>query len=114
MNPEAERGEERALEVDAEDPWPGRGRRHLAEGCEKPVLGGGDEGREVGGDARLEEGFPCAAVPVGGRVEQVYAGEAVDLEVDEARHRDAVAVRGAESDGRDSPTSDLDVAADET
>ena len=55
------------------------------------LLGRGDQGRQVGGDARLEQRLAGAAVAVGVGVEEVDAAEAVHLQVDEARHREAAA-----------------------
>ena len=82
--------------------------RHLAEGGEELLFGGGDERGEVGGDAGVEEGLACAAVALGVGLEEVDAGEAVDLEVDEAGDGDAAAVgrrRGRSPRSRPSSTS---------
>ena len=44
MDPESQGGEKRPFEVNAEDAGPVRSRRHLAEGGEELLFGGGDEG----------------------------------------------------------------------
>ena len=84
----------------AQDAGPVRRGRHLAEGGEELRLGCGDERREEGGDAGLEEGVARVAVPVGVGGEEVDSGEAVDLQVDEAGDRDALAVRRREAERR--------------
>ena len=70
MDAEAQRGEERAFEMNAEDAGPVRLGRHLAEGGEELRLGGGDEGRKVGRDAGLEQRLTRASVPVDVGVER--------------------------------------------
>jgi len=79
--------------MNAQDAGPVRARRHLAEGGEELLFGSRDEGREVRRDARLEQSVSCAPVSVGIGFEQVDAVKAVDLEVDEARCCDPLAVR---------------------
>ena len=74
------------------------------------LLGGRDERGEVGGDAGLEQRLARAPVAVGVRVEEVDAAEAVDLEVEEAGHRDAASVRRGEAVAGDPAVDDLDVA----
>ena len=67
--------------------------RHLAQRGEQLLLGRGDQRRQVGGDAGLEQRLARAAVAVGVGVEEVDAAEAVHLEVDEARDGEAAPVR---------------------
>jgi hypothetical protein len=114
MDPESQGGEERPLEVHAEDAGPVGSRRHLAEGGEELLFGSGDEGREVRGDAGLEQRVTRTPVALGVRLEEVDPREAVDLEIHEPGDGDAVAVR------RDQPVCgdtavlvDLHVAGDE-
>ena len=85
VRPEPGRREERALEVHAEDPRARLVGRHFAHRCEHLLLGARDQRRQVRGDAALEQRRAGAPVPVGVRVEEVDAAEAVHLEVDEAR-----------------------------
>ena len=80
---------------------------------EQLLLGRGDERGEVGGHARLEQRLAGAPVAVGVGVEEVDAAEAVDLEVDEARHGEAAPVRPGKAAADDPAVLDLDVAADE-
>ena len=87
MDPESEGGDERPFEVDPQYAWPVRLGRHLAEGGEELLFGSGDEGREEGGDARLQQGVSGTSIAVGVCREEVDAEEAVDLEVDEVRGR---------------------------
>ena len=106
------RGRERPFQVDAEDPRAGG------------VLGNGrDRGGEVGllrgdqrgqirRDAGLEERFAGGREPVGVRAQEVDPGEAVDLQVDEAGHRDPAA-DAVEADGLDPAAVDRDVARNE-
>ena len=86
--PSAPRREERPFDVDAEDPRPvARPSRHLRERREQLLLGRRDERGQVRGDAGLEQRLAGAPVAVGVGVEEVDAGEAVDLQVDEAGRR---------------------------
>jgi hypothetical protein len=57
--------QERPLEVDAEQPRAGRIERDVPERREQVLLGGGDEGRQVGGDAGLEQRLAAAGVAIG-------------------------------------------------
>ena len=88
---EAERREERALEMGADHARPDRLARDLGERCDEVLLGRGDQRRLEGGDAVLEQRL--AGAPVPGRVgaREVDAAEAVHLQVDEARDRDPAA-----------------------
>ena len=79
---------------------PHRG-RHLAERVDELRFGRGDERRQVRGDAGLEQRVAGARVAVGVGAEEVDAGEAVHLQVDEAGRRDAAAV----GDARPSPAT---------
>src|SRR5918996_2458903 len=113
MNPETQGGEERSLEVHAEDAGPVRARRHLAEGGEELLLGSGDERGQIGRDAGLEQRVAGTAVAVGVGLEEVDAGEAVDLQVDEPRNGDASSVGRDEPVAGDPTVDDLDVASHE-
>jgi hypothetical protein len=64
--------------------------------------------------AALEQRLTGAAIAVSVGGEEVDPGEAVDLQVDEARRSDTVAVRGAESDAGDASVDNLDVAWHQT
>ena len=79
---------------------------------ERVRLRGGDQRRQVGGDARGEQrrGRACVGLAVG--VHQVDAGEAVDLEVDEAGRSDP-APRAGDADARDPAAVEFDVAGEE-
>ena len=90
----------------AQDAGPVRRGRHLAEGGEELRLGCGDERRQEGGHAGLEEGVARVAVPVRIGGEEVDSGEPVDLQVDEARNRDAVAVRRRPAEAGDTAAED--------
>src|SRR5262245_48461950 len=111
MRAESAGGEERALEVDPDDPWPVARRRNFVDRREQLLLGRRDEGGEVGGDAGLEQCLAGAPVAGGVRVEEVDAAEAVYLEIDEPRRGDAPAVPAREPDRRDPAVGDLDVSA---
>ena len=91
--------EERALEVDAEDPRPGEPRSGTARdrGDEVGLLGG-DQRRQVGRDAGLEQRLAGGRESVGVRAEEVDAREPVHLQVDEAGHGDPATV-ALEADG---------------
>ena len=89
MRAEPPRREERAFDVRAEDPRAAAALGDLAERGDQPLLGRGDQGGQVGGDAGLEQRLAGARVAVGVRVEEVDAAEAVHLEVDEAGRGDA-------------------------
>ncbi len=93
MGAEALGREERPLEMDAEDPRALRGQRHGAECRDELLLRRGDQRRQVGGDAGLEQRVAGACVAGRVGVEEVDAREAVHLEVDEARHGDSAAAR---------------------
>ena len=56
MDPEAQGRQERPFEVRAQDAGSVRLGRDLAEGGEELLFGGGDERRQEGGDAGLEDG----------------------------------------------------------
>ena len=72
----------------------------------------GDERRQVGGDAGLEQRLGRARVAVSIGAHEVDAREAVDLEVDEAGRRDPTA-RTGDADAHDRVVVELDVAGDE-
>ena len=88
---EAERREERPLEMDADHARPDRLARDLGERCHEMLLGRRDHRRLEGRDAVLEQHLAGAAVPgrIGAR--EVDAAEAVHLQVDEAGDRDPAA-----------------------
>src|SRR5206468_9347651 len=87
---------------------------HVPERREQVFLGRGDEGRQVGGDAGLQQCLASAGVAVGVGAHEVDAAEAVDLQVDEAGDGDAaVAVATAQPIGGDLAVDELDVAGDE-
>src|ERR671918_554725 len=113
MNPEAQGGEERSFEVHAENAGPVRARRHLAEGGEELLFGRCDERGEVGRDAGLEQGVTGASVAVGVGLEEVDAGEAVHLQVDESRNGDPPTVGRDEPVAGDPSVDKLDVASHE-
>ena len=113
MDPQAQGREERPFEMHAQDAGPVRRCRHLAEGGEELRLGSGDERGEEGGHAGLEQRVARVAVALAVGGEEVDPGEAVDLEVDEARHGDPAAVRRREAEAGDTAAEDLDVARDE-
>src|SRR5881394_2074015 len=112
MHAEATRGEERSLEMAAEDARTDVAERNLAERRDQLLLWRRHEGRLKGGDSRYEQRLASAAV--GSRIGrgEVDAAEAVHVQVDEAWRRDAGAAP-AESDPRNSPAVDLNVACDE-
>src|SRR5207249_306550 len=92
--------DERPLEVDAERPRAGGAveRGHLPEGVAVPLERRGDERRLVGDDAGLRERRTRTRVAVRVRGEEVDAGEAVDVGVDEPRHREADAGGGLQAE----------------
>src|SRR6266516_2938226 len=114
MNPETAGREEGALQVNPEDPRPVGAARHPAESGEEPVFRSGDEGRQVRGDPGLEQSLAGSAVSLHVGIEQVDAGETVDLQVDEAGNRDSLSVRRGAADRADAPATHLHVAADQT
>ncbi len=105
------RREERALEMHAEHAGARPVDRDSTQGRHQVRLGGSDEGRLEGGRARRGEGL--GGVAVGGVIRrgEVDPGEAVHLQVHEARDRQPSALSPvAEADGRDPSVGDLDVA----
>ena len=109
MGAEPAGGEERALQVRAEDLRPVRQRAQRGQDVR---LGRGDERRQVRGDAGREQRRARARVTLAVGVHEVDAGEAVDLEIDEAGRGDPPA-GPAEADAGDAIAVDLDVARDE-
>src|SRR6185503_19224609 len=78
------------------------------------LLGRRDEGRQVRGDARLEQRLAATGVAVGVGAHEVDAAEAVHLEVDEAGDGDAAAAVAAhQAVLGDHTVGDLDVAGHE-
>src|SRR5918994_1447022 len=107
-------GEEWPLDVHTEDPRTARLGRDLAERRDEHGLGRRDQGREVGGDAGLEQRLACALVTCRVRGREVDAAEAVDLQVHEPRCRDpAPAVAAANAVAGDAALTNLDVARNE-
>src|SRR6185436_2499443 len=99
-------------EVDAED---ARSRSACGNGRDRGNqvgLLGGDQRREVGRHAGLEERLAGGRESVGVRTEEVDAREPVHLQVDEAGHGDS-ATDAVEADGLDPAAVDRDVAGDE-
>jgi len=82
---------------------------HLGERGNELVLGRRDEGRLVRRHSALEQPSTGAAVSLGIGGEEVDAGEAVHLQIDEPRRSDPVPVAGAEPDSRDETVRHLDV-----
>jgi hypothetical protein len=113
MRAETSRGEERSLEVNPEDARSVAVEGNLGDRAEELLLGRRDEGREVGGDAGLEQGVACPAVTGRVGVHEVDAAEPVHLKIDEPRRRDAASVPARDSDPRVAAVEDLDVARDE-
>jgi len=113
VDSQAERRQERSFQVHAENAGTVRLGRHLAEGCEELLFRGGDERRQEGGDAGLEDGVGRGAIPLGVGREKVDACEAVDLEVDEARNGDTPAVRRRQAEAGDTAAENLEVAGNE-
>src|ERR671922_1213601 len=114
MRAEALRGEERPFEMDAEDARAAvRPERKLPKRLVQLLLGCRDERRQVARDPGLEQRFARAAVALRGGVEEIDSAEAVHLDVDESRGRDAVAVSTREPVAADLAVHDLDVAGDE-
>ena len=108
---EPARREERAFEVRTEDARASQGSllRHCAQRGDEVGLAGGDERRLERRHPRLEQCIGGLAIPVGVSAEEVDAGEAVHLEVDQARDRDTAAAT-LEADRDDNAVLDLDVA----
>ena len=108
---EPARREERAFEVRPEHARATSGRleRNRAQRGDEIGLAGGDERRLERGHPGLEQRVGGLAVPVRIRAEEVDAREAVHLQVDEARDRDAAAA-ALEADRDDDAVLDLDVA----
>src|SRR6185503_8110711 len=78
------------------------------------LLGRRDEGRQVRGDARLEQRLAATGVAVGVGAHEVDAAEAVHLEVDEAGDGDAAAAVAAhQAVLGDHTVGDLDVTGHE-
>src|SRR5262249_22406776 len=65
------------------------------------------------GHTGFEQRVPRARVAVGVRIEEVDPREAVDLQIDESRHRDASPVRRRQAIPGDRVIGDLDVAGNE-
>jgi len=84
VRPETRGGEERSLEVDAEDVRARNGLGHGRESGGKVGFLCRDQRGEVGRDACLEQRLAGRGEPVGVRAEEVDAREAVHLQVDEA------------------------------
>ena len=97
-----------------EDAGPVRLGRHLAEGGEELLFGGGDECRQEGRDAGLEKGVSGMAVAVAVGGQEVDTGESVHLQVDEPGHGDPAAVRCCQSEPGHPTAEDLDVALHES
>src|SRR5206468_883942 len=102
------------LEMGAEDVRRRAVHRHLRERTHELVLGRGDEGRLVRRHTALQQGGAGAAIALGVRGEEVDAGEAVHLKIDEPGRSDARSVRRAQPDGSDMAVRELDVAGNET
>ena len=109
MGAEPSRRQERAFQVRAEDLRPIRQRVQRREDLQ---LRGGDERREIRGDAGRQHRRARARVTLAVGVHEVDAGEAVDLEIDESGCGDPTA-GSAEADTGDAVAVDLDVARDE-
>ena len=112
MGAEALRRQERPFEVGADHARPDRDIGDSAERRRQLVLRSGDERRLEGGHAGRGESLAGAGVAgcVGSR--EVDAIEAVHLQVDEARDRDAAAA-ARQPHGGDASVGDLKVACDE-
>jgi hypothetical protein len=85
---------------------------HRAQRLAVRLLGRGHEGRLERGRAGLQQRLPDARVAVGVGGHQVDAGEAVDLQVDEPRRRDAGAAVG-QPDRADAAVLDRHVAGEQ-
>ena len=107
-SPAREKG---SLEVHAEDSRPtGLERGDATQGGDDVLLGRGDEGGEVGGDAGLEHCGTGALVAVSLRLQEVDSGEPVHLQVDEPRHGQPAPLPAWQADGDDPAVNDLDIA----
>ena len=113
MRAEAARREKRPFEVHAEDARPLALARNFAHRCDHLLLGTRDQGRQIRGDAGLEQCHAGAPVSLGVGVEEVDAPEPVHLQIDEARHGDSAAVRRRQAGRGQASVVDLDVARNE-
>ena len=110
--PSRSRGEERPLEVRADDVR-GSVRRKRAQGVHEHCLGRRDERRLVRRHPDLQQRLAGNVVVGRRRREEVDAGEAVDLQVDEARNGHASPAAARQPDARHATVGDVDVARDE-
>jgi hypothetical protein len=109
MRPEPSRREEGAFDVGAQDARAAAALDDLGQGGDQPVLRSGDQGGEVGRDARLEQRLARSRVAFRVGVEEVDAAEAVDLEVDEAGNGETRAA-GSDADTRDAAVDEIDAS----
>ena len=112
MRPHPIGREERPLEVGAQHAGTRLG-RHGLQCLDRRRLGRGDERRLVRGDAGKQERLARTLVVVRWGGEEIDASVAVDLEIDEARDRNAPSRTSGETDGGDPPVFDLDIPGDE-
>ena len=112
MHAETPRGEERPLEVATENARPDVAERNFAQRRDELVLRRRHERRLKSRDAGREHRFRRTAVRGCVGRGEVDAAEAVDVQVDEAGHRDAGAAP-LHADASDAPVVHVDVAGDE-
>src|SRR5262245_13701152 len=94
MRPKPPGRDKRALYVRPKDARAASALTYLPERGHQPVLGGGDQRRQVRSDAGLEQRLAGALVARRVGVEEVDAAEAVHLEVDEPGAGDPASVPG--------------------
>ena len=109
---QAQRREERALEVGADDARTAAVDRHRAQGGHEAGLRRGDERRLKGGDAGGQQRRAGTAVALAVGALEVDAGEAVDLQVHESRRGDAASA-AADAERTDDAVHDVHVARHE-
>jgi hypothetical protein len=110
MDAEALRRQEGPLEVRADHPRAAALDRHGAQRRREVGLGRGDEGRLEGGDAAGQQGFAGTSVGLSVSALEVDAGEAVDLQIDEARSGDPAMAAAPEAQPGYQAVVDGDVA----